>query len=110
VVTQQGVIVGEAPVVRFGGAADLIEEVVVGYLRRLGALRSANSSSKRGMHKVNSNVEDEDSWGEEEDEQEQDGSTPACEQCGRRYPHQHVRAVYSTPQPDSSDEEEENVT
>ena len=71
VVTQQGVIVGEAPVVRFGGAADLIEEEVVGYLRRIGALRSANSSSKGGMHNSKSNVEDEDSCGEQEDEQEQ---------------------------------------
>jgi hypothetical protein len=59
-------------VVRFGGAADLLEEEVVGYLRRLGALMSSNKSIGKAVRQEGRcQSEDGDSWDEEEQQEEQ---------------------------------------
>ena len=45
-------------------------------------------------------------WVKQEDEGR--SKDAPCEVCGRRYPHEHVRAVYSTREPgDEEDDEEE---
>lgn len=72
----------------FGPYGDLIEEQVVSYLRRLKALRGS-----RGDRRV---IEVEEGEGEGEEGEEGEGKGVPCEVCGRRYPHEHVKSLYTT--------------
>ena len=67
------------------------EELLRRFLRRSKALAPAGAADS-----------DSDS---DADEEEAGGDGTPCAQCGRTYPHKHVRAVYSTPtHPDGDDE------
>ncbi|GIL90328.1 hypothetical protein Vretimale_18192 [Volvox reticuliferus] len=85
-----GALVGRAPVSQFGPPGCLVEEEVTSYLRRLHVLREAP-----GVHDTNTQDEDQ--------EEEEEWKLKPCDLCGRRYPHEHVRAVYSTCHRRSSD-------
>lgn len=94
---RSGAVVGRAPVSQFGPPGCIVEEEVTSYLRRLRVLRDARGEgggaggrggSKGGAAATNSDEDD----GEDSDQDE--WRVKPCELCGRRYPHEHVRAVY----------------
>ncbi|GLI62255.1 hypothetical protein VaNZ11_004860 [Volvox africanus] len=85
-----GALVGRAPVSQFGPSGCLVEEEVTSYLRRLRVLRE-----RPGVH--------DDSMQDDDQEEEEEWKLKPCDLCGRRYPHEHVRAVYGTCHRRSSD-------
>ena len=88
-----GRVVGSADYALLGAHGEVHEELLRRFLRRSKALAPAGAA-------------DTDSESDA-DEEAGGGGTP-CPQCGRTYPHEHVRAVYSTPtHPDEEDEEDD---
>ena len=86
-----GRVVGSADYALLGAHGEVHEELLRRFLRRSKALAPAGAADS-----------DSDS---DADEEEAGGDGTPCAQCGRTYPHKHVRAVYSTPtHPDGDDE------
>ncbi|GFH19389.1 hypothetical protein HaLaN_16330 [Haematococcus lacustris] len=82
-----------------------LKPAVVAYLKRLGMLHGAGAGlgpalSSRGA--ASDNGEEDAPQGDE------DWRNPACEVCGRRYPHQHVKAIYSEHRHQSGDASEDD--
>lgn len=67
-------------------------------LQKKGAVAGPAKSKPAGSGRRGS-----DSGGSSSEEEEEDGEP--CEVCGRRYPHQHVKAVYRSGYNDASDED-----
>jgi hypothetical protein len=84
---RSGCLVGAAGLDRFGAPECIREEAVGAWLRRLGVLRSPGSGGWAGGAAGSS-----DSGSGEEEEEGEEWQQP-CEECGRRYPHQHIRTV-----------------
>ncbi|KAG2496993.1 hypothetical protein HYH03_004998 [Edaphochlamys debaryana] len=85
-----GALVGRAPLTQFGPPGSLVEEEVVSYLQRLRVLKGEAAARRApGQAAAEASSEEE---GDGEDAEE--WKLKPCELCGRRYPHEHVRAVY----------------
>ena len=85
---RDGVVVGKAcGYAQFGGLEDLREERITRWLGAIGALPRALGALTRGA-----GAGDED----EDEDEDGDGDGRPCPECGRTYPHEHVRAVYSS--------------
>ncbi|GLC36552.1 hypothetical protein PLESTB_000161100 [Pleodorina starrii] len=99
---RSGALVGRAAVSQFGPPGCLVEEEVTSYLQRLSVLRGESAVGGRAAGDAPG---DEDA---EEQEEEEEWRLKPCDVCGRRYPHEHVRAVYGTchRRSDSSGEDE----
>ncbi|KAJ9522593.1 hypothetical protein QJQ45_019656 [Haematococcus lacustris] len=102
---RQGLITGRVSLAQLGPPGEVWEEEVVAYLKRLGMLHGAGAGlgpalSSRGA--ASDNGEEDAPQGDE------DWRNPACEVCGRRYPHQHVKAIYSEKQHQSGDASEDD--
>jgi len=90
-----------------------VDDAVENWLKKRKLLK-ASTSSQEGYNsrgKVNGgggfreafNQEDQDS----EEEEDVDEWRKPCEDCGRRYPHQHIRSIYKTTT--ASDDEENEI-
>eukprot|EP00200_Dunaliella_tertiolecta_P005803 CAMPEP_0202339682 /NCGR_PEP_ID=MMETSP1126-20121109/1440_1 /ASSEMBLY_ACC=CAM_ASM_000457 /TAXON_ID=3047 /ORGANISM="Dunaliella tertiolecta, Strain CCMP1320" /LENGTH=285 /DNA_ID=CAMNT_0048930269 /DNA_START=189 /DNA_END=1046 /DNA_ORIENTATION=+ len=105
---RNGAVVGRTGLLTFGPPDEVLEELVVDYLKRLGVLRQpggakqspASRAAPGGMMSSGSE-DDEEGRGDQES-----WKNPPCEVCGRCYPHEHVKAIYR--EHHSSDEEGSN--
>ncbi|KAG2449430.1 hypothetical protein HYH02_005577 [Chlamydomonas schloesseri] len=107
-----GAVVGRAPLSQFGPPGGLVEEEVTSYLQRLRVLRSCESRPQPGPERTRRRGGDAASDGSEvgDEEDEEEWRIKPCEVCGRRYPHEHVRAVYGASgasRRDGSDDEDD---
>mmetsp|Transcript_32341 Transcript_32341/g.81595 ORF Transcript_32341/g.81595 Transcript_32341/m.81595 type:complete len:302 (-) Transcript_32341:477-1382(-) len=88
---RDGLIVGKAAVPDFGSTEEIHEEKVAEWLSRLRVLRDAGGAAQRSLAAEESDGEEEEGGGE---------GAP-CAECGRCYPHEHIRAVYGRAESDS---------
>lgn len=97
---RKGSLVGAAGLDRFGAPDCIQEEAVDKWLRQLCVLAAApGGSSAAAVAAAQASgpaaaPDDGASTSEEEEEEAEEWQQP-CEVCGRRYPHQHIRSVYS---------------
>ncbi|KAG2433284.1 hypothetical protein HXX76_008351 [Chlamydomonas incerta] len=95
-----GAVVGRAALPQFGPPGGLVEEEVTAFLQRLRVLRSGESGPQpgpRGARRRGGDASEDDGGGQEDDDEEdEEWRVKPCEVCGRRYPHEHVRAVYGS--------------
>lgn len=109
-VVKHGAVLGKAHINQFGGA-DIWSEEVMSYLQRFKVLHTGTSSSSNNRAVAAAAAVDaagsSDGGSSDGDVDEADGGwqTP-CEVCGRTYPHEHIRSIYSSRQHDSSDEDD----
>lgn len=90
---RDGVVVGKAcGYEQFGGLDDLREERITGWLGTIGALPRAMNPLTRPDRQPRDREDDE----ADDDEDEEASDCRPCPECGRTYPHEHVRAVYSS--------------
>lgn len=80
VVYHRGVVIGAAPLQLFGDASEVDEHQVDTWLRKK---LSNHSSVNKASLTCDSDQDDED-----------DSDKP-CSLCGRQYPHEHIRSVYT---------------
>mmetsp|Transcript_2826 Transcript_2826/g.7930 ORF Transcript_2826/g.7930 Transcript_2826/m.7930 type:complete len:300 (-) Transcript_2826:285-1184(-) len=93
-----GATIGKAAVLQFCFEGDeLHEEEVTSWLAKLQALRGP----RQELHQL------EAQCSSDSDCDDDGGQHPPCPDCGRTYPHEHVRAVYAAERSDSEGEEDD---
>ena len=70
----------------------------MGYLKRLKVLRESKDHNASVRASVGGAVSS--------DEGESGGEGDPCELCGRRYPHEHVKSIYTTERDEAGEDEE----
>lgn len=101
-----GSLVGAAGLDRFGAPECLLEEAVDKWLRQhkglllesAAAAAAAARPGRRGGNDAGSSRHDSRSGSGSGSGSEEEGDEwqQPCEVCGRRYPHQHIRSVYTS--------------
>lgn len=87
---RSGTVVGRVGLTQFGAPHQLQEEQVDAYLTRLKMLHGTEDGASADACASEDDIEP--------------GRYAPCEVCGRAYPHEHVRAVYSQVQDDSDED------
>ncbi|GAB4820410.1 hypothetical protein N2152v2_007456 [Parachlorella kessleri] len=100
---REGALVGSAALETFTNEeAALVEERVTLWLQKHRVLRQEGAEVTAAGQAAAAGRDDSS---DEDQETEADSWQPACDVCGRRYPHQHIRSTFVNRVSDSSDEE-----